>query len=98
MNVIVGGLLACLVVFALLRATRPVPLFVLKIREGQIHVRKGSPPPGFVLDCKELVAFAGIERGTVKAFREKGTVRLAFSSGIPASHHQRFRNIWQARG
>ena len=68
-------------------------VFAIKIRTGAVRVRKGKPPKRFIADCKQIIRKI-IVRGYIYGVREADELRLEFTSSIPDSMAQRFRNVF----
>ena len=69
-------------------------VFVIDLHNSRAELVKGNAPAGFASELTELVANAGIARGTIRGRRHQGHVRLLFSKDIPEETHQRIRNLW----
>jgi len=85
------ALVACLVYVAWHART----VFVIEIGPDGARLRRGRPPPGFVVACTEVARMHGLKRGRIKGLRTGSGIRLRFSADIPERLHQRFRNVWE---
>ena len=70
------------------------PLFVVDIRDGSVVVRSGEPPAGLVAEFAATAHDLGLANGTIYAVRAAQGLTLDFSTNIPESQHQRFRNVF----
>lgn len=61
---------------------------------GAARLRRGTAPAAWVEDCGRIAADFGIERGLVDVVHTARGLGLRFSASIPASSHQRFRNVF----
>lgn len=68
------------------------PEFTIRIDRGSARLWQGKAPPRFVSECDLIAREAELSRGLIFGLGTKGS-KLGFS-GIPASHQQRFRNVW----
>jgi hypothetical protein len=73
---------------------RPRPAFVIRVRDGKVSVARGKLSRKFLEDCQHLISECNIQHATIRGFSKGNRVSLKFSRHIPASCHQRFRNIW----
>lgn len=70
------------------------PVFVIEVRDGSAIVRSGEPPAGLVAEFSSTAQDLGLVRGTIYAVRASHGLSLDFSSDIPDTLHQRFRNVF----
>ena len=70
------------------------PVFVIELRGGSATVRSGEPPAGLVAEFSATARDAGLERGTIYGVRASHGLSLDFSTDVPESLHQRFRNVF----
>ena len=68
----------------------PHAVIVLKIRNGAVQVTKGNLKGYARSNVVELLSTAGVSRGFIAITPAK---RVSFSRQIPASLHQRLRNV-----
>lgn len=68
-------------------------IFAIKIRTGAVKVCKGKPPKKYIAECKQIIR-KKVVRGYIYGVREAGEIRLEFTSSIPDSMAQRFRNVF----
>jgi hypothetical protein len=73
---------------------RPRPAFVIRVRDGKVSLARGRLSKKFLEDCQNLISECGIPHATIRGFSKADRVSLRFSRHVPASCHQRFRNIW----
>jgi Protein of unknown function (DUF3634) len=85
---VIAGLVA-----SIRRAVIP-PIFVIELRSGSAVVRSGEPPGGLVSGLSDTARDLGLASGTIYAVRGAHGPTLEFSSGIPETAHQRFRNVF----
>jgi hypothetical protein len=76
----------------------PRPEFVIGLDGGEVEVRRGKVPRGFLDDCRKLSAECGIRGGQLSGSRGLGGIELRFSSNIDTVDQQRFRNVWSLHG
>lgn len=85
--------LGLLFLFAIWRAMRPQPAFVITWRDGKLRVVRGKAPHAFLQACRDLLSHHEIEAARIAAYpMERRSVTLRFSKSIPERLHQRFRN------
>lgn len=70
------------------------PIFVIELRNGSASVRSGEPPAGLVAEFSSTASDAGLRQGTIYVVRASHGPTLDFSSDIPDTLHQRFRNVF----
>jgi hypothetical protein len=70
------------------------PIFVIELRDGPAVVRSGEPPAGLVAEFSSTARDLELVRGTIYVVRVSQGLTLDFSSEIPDSLHQRFRNVF----
>jgi hypothetical protein len=69
--------------------------FTIVIRDGELIVKRGNPPEGFVIDVRRIADFSGITSGTIHGHRgAKRTVTLRFR-GIKRDNQWQFINAWR---
>jgi len=88
-------LLVCLGAAVFILILLPKAVFVIRISEGKIHVKKGRVPKGFISDCELLACENNVTHLTIRGTRKRGIITLKFSGRIPDSLQQRFRNVWK---
>ena len=79
--------------FWLDRCVRPAA-FSVAFGPGRVRPARGRVPAGFLHDCAAIAAEFGIARGRVDALHTWRGPALRFSPDVPASSHQRFRNVF----
>jgi|GEM_PF-4752223 len=73
---------------------RAKPAFVVHIAGGRVSSVDGQQLAARrISDCNEICQATGITSGTITKLVSDGRFSLDFSSTIPASLHQRFRNV-----
>ncbi len=87
-------LLAGLVSFLLWRAMGGRPDFELWIHEHRVECIRGEVPGSFLHAGAEVARIAGLRRGRIRGYLDGNSVRLRFSSAVPETVRQRFRNVW----
>ena len=99
MYVLIGLILfVVLIIRAFLKAA-PKPECVIAFSGGDIEVKEGSAPRGFVPDCKDMLRMwknGPFPDGEITVHYTSDGYRLTFSDGLPESWHQRLRNVWFA--
>ena len=70
------------------------PIFILAINQGKVRLLRGEVPPGFVRELREIIKGQGVRTGFVLASKKGDRRMLKISKEIPASIHQRIRNVW----
>jgi hypothetical protein len=73
----------------------PKPVFVLRIAKGNVWVKKGRLPNGFLNECRLLARENNITKLTIRGFKKRQVVFLKFSGPICDTLQQRFRNVWK---
>jgi hypothetical protein len=89
-----GGALA----WALWRSSRPRPLFMVRIAEGQPAAIDGTVTPAFLVRLRELAAAHQLIDADVAGFAHEGVIRLHFSREVPDAARQQLRNWWAMHG
>jgi hypothetical protein len=87
-----------LLLWGLWRALGPRPVFIVRIRDGQPHVTKGTVTQTFLREIADTCARHGVTSGVVRAVARDGRMVLAFSSGFPVPCQQQLRNLWALSG
>jgi len=77
----------------LFRAVFP-PEFTVTIRNGIAESTQGKITHKALSDFTEVAQQQNISQGTIVGVRRDVQITLEFSSDIPQSEHQRFRNAW----
>lgn len=75
------------------RAANPA-LCTIAFTPHGVHAVRGTPPPGFVADCADIGRDLGLTTGHVDVVVASGRVQLRFSPNLPATCHQRLRNVF----
>ena len=70
------------------------PFFVIKIKHGEIKLKKGKLTIAFLSECYDLCRDLKLKEGYIYGLSTQDGIRLYFSSHIPKTMQQRFRNIW----
>ncbi len=84
--------------FALWRASRPRPVFVIRVVDGQPQVVDGTVTPAFLQRVREVAAANAIARATVSGVVHGAFIRLQFSAEINEAGRQQLRNWWATFG
>ena len=84
----------CIFVAIIICVFLPKPAFILRITEGNVLVKKGRLPKGFLNECEMLAQENNITNATIRGVRKKGSISLKFSGRISEGTQQRFRNAW----
>lgn len=87
-------LLAGFVSFLLWRAMGGRPDFDLRIRGHRVECVRGEVPGSFLHAGAEVARIAGLRRGRIRGYLDGNSVHLRFSSAVPETVRQRFRNVW----
>jgi hypothetical protein len=66
----------------------------IRFRPAGPQAERGRVPPGLLADCADVAAEFAIDSGRVEAVRGLHGLTLRFAPTIPASSHQRFRNVF----
>jgi hypothetical protein len=69
------------------------PLFVIEIRDGTAHARRGHVPPGLVGGMSDVARDLDLRSGLIYGVRRPQGLSLGFSDEIPEHAHQRLRNV-----
>lgn len=70
------------------------PFFVIQIKNGEVKLRKGKLTTAFLSNCYDLCRDLDLRKGYICGLSTPDGIRLSFSSHIPETMRQRFRNIW----
>ena len=95
--VLIIGLLI-LAGWAILAATRPCGVFVVRVRGGVPRAARGVVTSSFLRDVAEICERHRVRRGIVRGVADGRRIRLEFSSGMPTACRQQIRNLWEASG
>ncbi|MCZ6691570.1 MAG: DUF3634 family protein [Planctomycetota bacterium] len=71
------------------------PAFTITLEEGVARSTQGKVTGRAVSGFTDVAKQQGIAKGRIYGVRRGKTVLLRFSSNIPSSARQRFRNVWQ---
>ena len=90
-----------LVIALLLAATAPFvvalyranELFVLEVVQGELTVRRGSPPPRLLSEMRDIVKLPQLARVTLRATLEDRRPMLRARGEIDEGQMQRLRNV-----
>lgn len=77
-------------------AAQPRPLFVIEIRNGIPHLKKGKVTDSFLNGIAEVCRLSGTQSGTIKAYRQNQRTRIQCSSSISFGCQQQLRNMIHA--
>jgi len=77
-------------VLAILRANE---LFLLRVREGDVHLVRGRVPPRLFDDLADVVRKPAVLRADLRAVNEGGRPRLYAEGELSPEHKQRLRNV-----
>lgn len=69
------------------------PLFEIRLAPGKLVVHRGSLPPAFIEQVRQILKHEPV-RGRILGQRDGKGVRLVFSRSIPESIAQRVRNVF----
>jgi hypothetical protein len=69
------------------------PAFVIEILDGTARLRRGEAPAGLVAEFGDVARDFAIQGGTIYGVRARHGLTLDFSTDVPPSAHQRFRNV-----
>jgi Protein of unknown function (DUF3634) len=94
----IGLVLAALIVWELWRASRPRPIFVVRLSDGEPRTRTGVVTAAFLQRLREISAVHGIRTGQVRGMSSGRRIRLEFSRDIPDAARQQLRNWWAVSG
>jgi hypothetical protein len=92
MPLFVIGLLVIFVMFAIAsgRLAPPHARTLIRVRDGQVRIARGHLPSRACQFVSDILHEAGVSRGYIAVVSEQS---VAFSKTIPASVHQRLRNV-----
>lgn len=88
--IVVGAVVVTLI-------SRANEVFYVSVRDGRCLVVSGSVPPSLFSEIRTIVRMTGARRGSVRAFRERGSARVV-AEGLGEGTEQRLRNAFGARG
>lgn len=81
------------------RATRPRPVFRIRIEGGRPVIQHGTATPAFLDAVEQLCAQHGLAGGEIAGTAgDSGQISLRFSRRIPAGARQQLRNWWAEFG
>ncbi len=89
--------LAAVVGVVLVVLSRASEIFCVSVRDGRCLIVRGNVPPAVWRELREVVSRARIHRGTIRAVKHDGGVRLA-CRGVDAGTQQRLRNALGSTG
>jgi hypothetical protein len=90
-------LAVAMVGWGLWRASRPQPVFVVRIVGGEPRTASGKVTSDFLRQVREVAAREGLIKGNVSGLAEGREIRLAFSRQFPTAARQQIRNWWGTR-
>jgi hypothetical protein len=79
-------------------ASRPRPLFAVRIEEGKPLAVRGTITRGFLQDVADTCARHDVRRGEVSGVADGRRIHLRFSGPIPPACRQQLRNLWNISG
>ena len=71
-------------------------LFLIRIRNKNVHLKSGKVSPAFIKDCQRICDIHGILKGEVTGVRNGTDVKLNFSRDLQR-YKQPFRNSWNCQ-
>lgn len=84
--------------WAMWRASRPQPLFTVRVNEDQAAAIVGTVTPAFLERVREVAANHEQSHGEIRGYPNEQQIRLQFSSEFPESARQQMRNWWMIHG
>jgi hypothetical protein len=69
------------------------PVFIITIKNSIAILSKGKAPDKLVSEFSSIAQNQNILKGTIYGVKDNNIIVLEFSSSIPDSDRQRFRNI-----
>jgi hypothetical protein len=87
-----------LIVWGLVRAGRPGPVFVIRLTRGEPHATGGTVTAAFLQRVREVAAEHRVTTGRVAGVPRRGRIALTFSRHFPPAAQQQLRNWWVASG
>lgn len=95
----VALLLVGLVLWGILRAAAPRPLFTVRVLNGEPRASQGHVTGPFLTRVREVAAEHNVRIGLiVGTVRNDGRVSLKFSGHFPPAAQQQLRNWWAEFG
>jgi hypothetical protein len=95
-GVILGA--GAFVIWALWRAAKPRPLFVVRLASGRAAPVSGRVTTAFLQRVAEVAAANQIEQAVIRGFAHGPLIRLHFSSEMSDASRQQLRNWWATHG
>ncbi len=71
------------------------PVFEVRFKAGEGKLFKGKVTRAFIQECLEVCKMEGLDSISIYGVNSDNGIRLEFSSNIPKSSCQKFRNIWE---
>lgn len=91
------GLIVIGIVLYFLLWAPPMPVFVVRIRNGVATLSNGKVTDAFLQEVTAQCAAAGIDTAEVRGVPWGSQIRLSFKS-VPQEVQQRLRNWWTLHG
>ncbi|AWM38477.1 hypothetical protein GobsT_33690 [Gemmata obscuriglobus] len=95
---VIALLIVGAIVWGILQAARPRPLFTVRIANGEPHAVHGRVTGAFLDRVREVAAAHRIQRGLVFGVASNGRIRLKTSGHFPPAAQQQLRNWWAEFG
>jgi hypothetical protein len=92
--IVVGATIA----WALWRASKGRPLFVVKIEAGRARTQKGTVTTAFLRRVEEVAAANEIRHAEIHGYPRGRLIRLWFSREVGEASRQQLRNWWAGSG
>jgi hypothetical protein len=87
----VGVAIGLLLVWA--NARSAITIALMKIKDGEIHVTRGSLAPHVLNDLRDIVSRPRVKSATVRIVRAKDHARVQVQGSLTEPQLQRLRNI-----
>lgn len=71
------------------------PVFEVKLKAGAGHRARGKVSGAFIQECIDICEREGLDSISVFGVRSEHGIRLEFSTNVPKSTAQKFRNVWE---
>jgi hypothetical protein len=88
--------IAFVIALYLVLAVRATEIFFLSVRDGRVLLVRGRVPSTLMAELAEVVARAGVARGSIRAVRQGGAAKLKVG-GMDEFVAQRLRNVFGTR-
>jgi Protein of unknown function (DUF3634) len=78
--------------------SKPIAVFVVRVRDGMPEAIRGKVTPAFLATVRQVCRECGVSEGEVRGVARGRDIALWFSTEFPTGSRQRLRNWWGFAG